>query len=74
MVVSDLVADKNADRIDAGQWSACIDGAMAKQDYLASIRRAGFKDVTVLEERKFAGGELIGGRKIASIAVKAVKS
>ena len=74
MIISDLVADKTADGIDAGLWSACIHGAMAKQDYLASIRKAGFEDVTVLEEREFAGGELVGGRKIASIAVKAVKS
>lgn len=74
MVISDLVADRKADRIDPDQWSACIDGAMAKQDYLASIRKAGFKDVRVLEEREYMSGELVGGRKISSIVVKAVKS
>lgn len=74
MVISDLVADRKAGRIDADRWSACIDGAMAKQDYLASIRKAGFGSVTILEEREYAGGEQVGGRKIASIVVKAVKS
>ena len=74
MVISDLVADRKADRIDANQWSACIDGAIAKQDYLASIKKAGFRDVNILEEREYAAGDMVNGRKIASIVVKAVKS
>ncbi|HEV8386441.1 MAG TPA: arsenite methyltransferase [Nitrososphaera sp.] len=74
MVISDLVADRKAGKIDVDQWSACIDGAMSKQDYLASIKKAGFRDATVLEEREFAGGELVGGRKITTIVIRAVKS
>ncbi|HLG36584.1 MAG TPA: methyltransferase domain-containing protein, partial [Nitrososphaera sp.] len=74
MVISDLVADRKADKIDADQWSACIDGAIPKQDYLASIKKAGFRDASLLVEREFAGGELVGGRKITSIVVRAVKS
>ena len=74
MVISDLVADRKAERIDADQWSACIDGAMAKHDYLARISKAGFKDATILEEREYNSEELVGGRKISSIVVKAVKS
>lgn len=73
MVISDLVADRKASSIDLERWSSCIDGALAKDDYLASIRMAGFKDARVLEEREFMKGELIGGRKITSIIVKAVK-
>jgi arsenite methyltransferase len=73
MVISDLVADRKADSIDPEMWSSCIDGAMAKSDYLASIKKAGFKDADVLEERQYMDGESIGGRKIASIVVKAVK-
>ena len=73
MVISDLVADRNADSIDPEMWSSCIDGALAKGDYLASIRKAGFKDASVLEERQFMNGEPINGRKITSIVVRAVK-
>lgn len=73
MVISDLVADRKADSIDPEMWSSCIDGAMAKEDYLASIITAGFKDPSVMEERQFMDGEPVNGRKIMSIVVKAVK-
>jgi len=73
MVISDLVADRSADSINLERWSSCIDGALAKNDYLASIKMAGFKDARVLEEREFMKGELIGGRKITSLVIKAVK-
>lgn len=73
MVISDLVADRRADSINLERWSSCIDGALAKDDYLASIKIAGFKDARVLEEREFMKGELIGGRKITSLVIKAVK-
>jgi arsenite methyltransferase len=73
MVISDLVADRKADSIAIERWSSCIDGALEKDDYLASIKMAGFKDASVIEEREFMEGELIGGRKITSVLVKAVK-
>ncbi|HEX2614613.1 MAG TPA: arsenite methyltransferase [Nitrososphaera sp.] len=73
MIISDLVADRKADSIDPEMWSSCIDGALTKSDYLASIRKAGFKDASVLEERKFMDGEPVNGRKITSIVVRAVK-
>ncbi|MEW6603400.1 MAG: arsenite methyltransferase [Thermoproteota archaeon] len=73
MVISDLVADRRAEAIDPEMWSSCIDGALAKNDYLASIKKAGFKDVEVLEERHFMNGEPVNGRKITSIIVRAVK-
>ncbi len=73
MVISDLVGDRKAKAIDPEMWSGCIDGALAKNDYLASIKKAGFRDATVLEERQFNGGEPVNGRKITSIVVRAVK-
>lgn len=73
MVISDLVADGKLDSIDADSWSACIDGAIERKEYLTAIREAGFRDAKILEERNFNNGELIGGRKISSIIVKAVK-
>ncbi len=73
MVISDLVADRKADSIDPEMWSSCIDGALARGDYLASIKKAGFKEISVLEERRFIDGEPVNGRKINSIVVRAVK-
>jgi SAM-dependent methyltransferase len=73
MVISDLVGDKKAETVDPEMWSSCIDGALAKSDYLASIKKAGFRDASVLEERRFMDGEPVNGRKITSIAVRAVK-
>jgi SAM-dependent methyltransferase len=73
MVISDLVADRKAETIDPEMWSSCIDGALAKSDYLTSIKKAGFRDASVLAERRFMDGEPVNGRKITSIVVKAVK-
>jgi arsenite methyltransferase len=46
---------------------------LTKDDYIANIRKAGFRNVSVVEERPHMEGEHIGGRKIISIVVKAVK-
>lgn len=73
MVISDLVADGKTNKIDPARWFSCIDGAMLKVDYLESIRKAGFKDLVVLEERQYLDGELTDSKKITSILVRAVK-
>jgi ubiquinone/menaquinone biosynthesis C-methylase UbiE len=71
MVISDLVTDRKAASIDPEMWSSCIDGALTKNDYFASIKKAGFRDASVLEERQY--GEPVNGRKITSIVVRAIK-
>ncbi|HEU4823586.1 MAG TPA: methyltransferase domain-containing protein, partial [Nitrososphaeraceae archaeon] len=45
MVISDLVTDKevSGDSIDSDKWCSCIDGALIKEKYLESIRKAGFQ-------------------------------
>jgi arsenite methyltransferase len=75
MVISDLVSDRKIPKesVDLEKWSSCIDGTLTREDYIASIRKAGFQDITVLEERLYLEGEAVGGRKIISIVVKAVK-
>jgi arsenite methyltransferase len=77
MVISDLVSDRKISResIDLEKWSSCIDGTLTKEDYIASIRKAGFQNISVLEERLYMEGieEETGGRKIVSTVVKAVK-
>jgi arsenite methyltransferase len=76
MLISDLVTDKeiSQDSVNSDKWCSCIDGALTKKNYLDSIKRAGFKDVDVIEEKAYiddqAGNER---RKISSIIIKAVK-
>jgi arsenite methyltransferase len=80
MVISDLVTDREVDRdsVDSEKWCSCIDGALTKQNYLDSIRKAGFKNVDVLEERTYIeekgnNNDNDGTRKISSLLIKAVK-
>ncbi len=77
MVISDLVTDKEVvpSSVDAQKWCGCIDGALTKEHYLDSIKKAGFQSVEVLSERLYMdGGEQVDGRKITSVVVKAVKT
>ena len=81
MVISDLVTDKEkvqTDSIDPEKWSSCIDGALTKEKYIESIRKAGFQNVEILEEKFYStegGVDRVddGSRRISSIVVKAVK-
>jgi ubiquinone/menaquinone biosynthesis C-methylase UbiE len=75
MVISDLVADTEVapDTANAEKWCSCIDGALTKENYLDSIRKAGFQNVEVLSERLYMEGEQVDGRKITSVVIEAVK-
>ncbi|MDQ1279078.1 MAG: arsenite methyltransferase [Thermoproteota archaeon] len=77
LMVSDLVTegelpDEVRQSLDA--WACCIGGALEKQKYLESIRKAGFKDVKIASEAIYdfdVAKELDG--KIKSIHVEAYK-
>jgi arsenite methyltransferase len=81
MVISDLVTDKevHGDTVDSDRWCSCIDGALTKENYIESIRKAGFKTPEILEEKRYIkqgeGGDnnVDDNRRITSIIVKAVK-
>lgn len=78
MIISDLVTDKEIakESVNADNWCSCIDGALTKEHYLVSIRKAGFNNVEILEEKTYMGeqgNDDDKGRKISSIVVKAVK-
>lgn len=75
MVISDLVTDKeiDQDQVNAEQWCSCIDGALTKENYIQSIKKAGFENVDILEERTYMEGEKANGRKISSLVIKAIK-
>src|SRR5215204_5782984 len=80
MVISDLVTDKEVSRdsIDSDKWCSCIDGALTKENYLESIRKAGFQNPEILEEKLYAqeksDNKVDGKRRISSIVVKAIKN
>jgi ubiquinone/menaquinone biosynthesis C-methylase UbiE len=81
MVISDLVTDKevHGDSVDSEKWCSCIDGALTKENYLESIKKAGFQNPEILEEKSYIQEEKgeedkVSDRKISSIVVKAVKN
>jgi SAM-dependent methyltransferase len=63
-------------RASAAAWADCLAGAMEKEAYLETIRRAGFLEVTVVSEFPYeAPGMEEGLRgKILSVKVRAFKS
>jgi arsenite methyltransferase len=78
MVISDLVTDKevHGDSVDSEKWCSCIDGALTKENYIESIRKAGFQNPEILEEKLYTqeyDNKVDGKRRISSIVVKAVK-
>ena len=82
MVISDLVTNLEVDKdsINPEKWCSCIDGALTKKNYLDSIRKAGFKNIEVLEEKTYIDEQQgnndkdIVVRKISSLIVKAIKN
>lgn len=77
LMVSDLVTEGELPeevRKSFDAWACCIGGALEKQQYLESIRKAGFKDVQIRSEAAYSidvSGTLKG--KITSVHVEAFK-
>src|SRR4051812_42254942 len=78
MIISDLVTDKEiaVNSIDADSWCSCIDGALTKENYIKSIKDAGFKNIEILDEKPYLqieqqepqqNQENDGSRKITSL-------
>ena len=78
MVISDLVTDKEeqSDSIDSEKWCSCIDGALTKENYIKSIKKAGFQNPEILDEKLYIQEEADQAddrRRISSIVVRAIK-
>jgi arsenite methyltransferase len=75
MIISDLITTKeiSKDNINTNNWYSCIDGALTKENYLKSIRDAGFQNIEILNEKTYIGksGFSGDGRKIVSITIRA---
>ncbi len=81
MVISDLVTSKeiDLDSVNTDNWCSCIDGALTKENYIDSIKKAGFTNIEILDEKLYMeldedkGQENQEKRQITSISIKAVK-
>ena len=78
MLISDLVTEGELpDRIKRSfaAWAACIAGALERETYLETIRRAGFQDVAIVAEYSFGEPGMKEGLKgkIISVQVRAHK-
>ncbi|MGD9534138.1 MAG: arsenite methyltransferase [Candidatus Nitrosocosmicus sp.] len=79
MVISDLVTSKEIDEdfVNTDNWCSCIDGALTKENYIDSIKRAGFNKVEILDEKLYIeleeDKEDQEKRQISSISIRAVK-
>lgn len=73
IAISDLVTSKEvqAESVNAEDWCSCIDGALTRDNYINSIKQAGFQDVKVLNEQLYMENDKTG-RKITSVVIGAV--
>ncbi len=78
ILVSDIVTDGEIPteiRKNFQAWAGCIAGALEKQEYIDTIKKAGFKDVEIVSQHIFTepnmDERLIG--KIISVQIKAYR-
>jgi SAM-dependent methyltransferase len=82
LIISDVVTSRELEKalINEANWCGCVDGALTKDNYLDSIKKAGFTNVEILEERPgnvvedYTEGIGKKTRNITSITVKAFKN
>jgi SAM-dependent methyltransferase len=75
MIISDLITTKeiSKDNVNTNNWCSCIDGALTKENYLQSIRDAGFQNIEVVNEKTYMDETNFSDvRKIISIIVRAI--
>ena len=74
MIISDLVTNKevHGESINSEDWCSCIDGALTKENYINSIREAGFEEIKVLSEQLYLSEDKTDGRRIVSLVIGAM--
>jgi ubiquinone/menaquinone biosynthesis C-methylase UbiE len=74
MVISDLVTSKevHSDSVNPEDWCSCIDGALTRQNYIQSIKEVGFQNIEILDEKLYLDEHKPKGRKITSLAIRAL--
>jgi SAM-dependent methyltransferase len=78
ILISDVVTERELPedvRRNFEAWAGCIAGALEKQEYLDTIKKAGFRDVRIVGEHRYSvpnmDDRLTG--IVSSIQVKAYK-
>lgn len=72
-VVSDAVTKSplpESIKNDPLQWAACFGGAITEEEYISSIKKAGFKAIEILNRREY----LKNGYAFISITIRAYKA
>ena len=74
MIISDLITSKevHGESVNAEDWCSCIDGALTKENYINSIKEAGFQNVRILNEKTYMEPDSKNDRKITSVVIGAV--
>jgi arsenite methyltransferase len=74
IVISDLVTSKEVygESINTDEWCSCIEGALTRENYINSIKEAGFREVKILNEQVYLNGDKAGSRKITSLVIGAL--
>jgi arsenite methyltransferase len=74
MVISDLVTSKegHSDSVNAEKWCGCIDGALTRENYIQSIKDAGFRKVEILHEKPNLDEHIPTGSEITSLIIRAI--
>jgi arsenite methyltransferase len=49
-----------------------FDGALTRQNYIQSIKEAGFQNIEILDEKLYLDEHKPKGRKITSLAIRAL--
>ena len=72
MIISDLVTSKEVrgDSVNPEDWCSCIDGALSKENYINSIKEAGFSDIKTLNEQIYINEDKTN-RIITSVVIGA---
>ncbi len=72
MVIADLVTSNEVgfESINSENWCDCIDGALAKEHYIDSIRKAGFSKVEVIQETPYIERDSTHITSVVIIAIK----
>ncbi len=75
LMVSDMVlfADLPEQVLKSSElYAGCIAGALRKEDYLAKIGKAGFKDISVIKEDPISLADYIGSGKVVSDMIESM--
>ena len=74
MIISDLVTSKevHGESVDTEDWCSCIDGALTKENYINSIKKAGFSNIRTLNEQLYMDEDKTNGRKITGLIIGSV--